>query len=983
MKALQVLVLQGWRHRIAPKMGQQLLILLGLLAGVSPLKTRKEEPSDDLKVAAFNCIAAVVKWLGQSSGGNAIFNEVGAKTVVDQSVYMLLEAITEAHSDHVQIAAAKALGQLQVQISDRVVLASLLPRTVSALTKALKPAFGARRTFRVLQTNLDLLTNTLRAVLEDGAAVSVGENVAIDKVASEGSHQQTTITLDTSWLKATASQVKLALANVVKLRNHERPEVRQALKNLCVMVLEECTKSLSESLSLMVETLTVLANDSDTVEAYSALKFLATTHAEIVDLLSTSLHGWIGTLPRFMQTNDERPKQRVLKQIATTFQLLSEVDQASMLLDDSLASSLVESVVAAEQSSSSKRSTAITESPLALSQVVSVQGFETESKMAPILLAHQSQIDSSREIQGLMGKLRMIGGCEVVIRSMINHIANAPPISKMAAIWLALVYLQTEDQSHLSIDDLIVVPEVLGQLDDTRAYLTSDLYSTALPHLLQVSTSVDDWRLTALAMQSLVLQAKQLATDYRPELIDTLYPVLSLLASPNSDLRSHAVKTLNQLAIACQYSSTADMLVSNVDYLVNSIALKLNTFDLSPQAPQVLLMMIRLCGARLLPYLDDLIGSIFAALDAFHGYPQLVEVLFSVLSAVVDESVRTPMLSITARKEIPVHKKGTFKPSSFDDILGDIHAHKLRESQLVVDGPDNDHKAPHRPWTTESDGSPNPTKSDGALDENNVGENDNETDPPPSALRDEKEVQLSKPHQLLLSIAQSTAPHLSSPSPHVRLTLLQLLSNIAQLLAHDENSFLPLVNTVWPTIVPRLLGDSANDTEMEPSFVVCAAAEAVSALCSGAGDFMAGRIEDIFPQLERLYRQVWRRVLANRSRNAFKTAQLPPGTAAISGTVDLRIVKTAPESQTIAPHPQPSAGGSMQDYTIDSQIHNALIGLFVAVIGHVRVTEDIGDSILEMLAPIMNDPGRENVYEALESWNEDAVWIWRQEQETV
>ena len=113
-------------------------------------------------------------------------------------------------------------------------------------------------------------------------------------------------------------------------------------------------------------------------------------------------------------------------------------------------------------------------------------------------------------------------------------------------------------------------------------------------------------------------------------------------------LRKHAMTGLNLLAQACEYPSTGDMLIGNVDYLINSVALKLNSFDISAQVPQVVLMMLRLCGARIVPYLDDLLGSIFSAVDNFHGYPRLVELLFRVLKGVVDESRKQPELMITS-----------------------------------------------------------------------------------------------------------------------------------------------------------------------------------------------------------------------------------------------------------------------------------------------------------------------------------------------
>ena len=117
--------------KLAPEMGKQLLILLTLLAGGSPAKGQTEAPGDDLKIAAFDCMTALTKCMGQLQCSKPIFDEVGARTIVDQCIYVLLEAITDSPSDLVQLAAARALSSLLEQVSDRVILASLLPRTVS------------------------------------------------------------------------------------------------------------------------------------------------------------------------------------------------------------------------------------------------------------------------------------------------------------------------------------------------------------------------------------------------------------------------------------------------------------------------------------------------------------------------------------------------------------------------------------------------------------------------------------------------------------------------------------------------------------------------------------------------------------------------------------------------------------------------------------------------------------------------------------
>jgi hypothetical protein len=1004
VRCLQILVTQGWRVKLGPEMGKQLLILLTLLAGGSPAKGQAEAPGDDLKVAAFDCMTALTKCMGQLQRSKPIFDEVGARTIVDQSIYMLLEAITDSPSDLVQLAAARALSSLLEQVSDRVILASLLPRTVSALTKALQPSTQARRTYKVLQAHLEVLTNILYTVLND--------DVAVDEAAALTSHgkslqiaredeAEAPPVLDKSWLQATSSQVKLALASVARLRNHDRKEVRQALVRLATMVIEQCSQSLSDSVPLMVETIVVLANDRDSTTAFSTLKRLATTEPLLAESLKSSLHKWTASLPRVMQGNDDRPKERVLQQISTTFEVLSEINQTSDVLDNSLATSLVESVAASVQSAARRPTQAISEPVRPSLSLISIEDAANYTGFETVVLNHSSQKDSTMQLQNLIANLGNSPHSDALFRSILDRVTSSGS-SRLAAIWLTLNFLRQAKANEASLDRFI---DFSGDAVDSRPYLVSDLYSLTVPELLNnLSTDAteSDWRLTALALESLTLQAQQLGSSYRPELIETLYPVLSLLGASQPELRTHAMTALNLLAKACDYSSTSDMLVQNVDYLVNSIALKLNTFDISPQAPQVLLMMVRLCGAKLIPYLDDLIGDIFAALDSFHGYPLLVELLFEVLGAVIEEGARQPSTTITDGKEPPQHRNQPYKPSTIGDIIADLRSHKARKNKTEAEHLEPRTPAPHRPWKGELDGPddlhfPSSNRAD---EDDAASEGDADGDLPPP----EKEQPLSKPHTLLLRIAESTPYHLSSPSPRVRLTILQLLARIATPLSADENTFLPLINSIWPALVPRLfVGSHAGDSNeleeggTEPGYTVIAAANTVSALCVGAGNFMASRIEDVFPKLERMYRQVWARVAAKREREAgrrhggkrgmldgvSKTGEQLKGTV----DLDLRLIKQESGATSMAKGTDPRASqpsALVSEYQItartsDDQVLNALIGLLVTIRTYVRITDDIGDTILELLAPVMDDPGRELVKDTLEIWNGDAVWLIREQ----
>src|SRR6266536_45859 len=218
----------------------------------------------------------------------------------------------------------------------------------------------------------------------------------------------------------------------------------------------------------------------------------------------------------------------------------------------------------------------------------------------------------------------------------------------------------------------------------------------------------------------------------------------------------HSLRPMSKKLLIGNYSLTPCLFSQ---HKVNAISLRLNTFDISPQAPQVLVMMIRLTGPSLLPYLDDVVASIFAALDNFHGYHRLVEVLFSVLGEIVSVGSKSGQLQITNTPEIN-HRKAIVATTNLKDILK-----LLNPKSKPSDDPLPHQDFPQQPWKSAKT----------LLDEASVSPPDEmEEDPEPPA-----EIQKPPPtntYTMLQSIARLSQHYLTSPSPVLRSKLLSLIS---------------------------------------------------------------------------------------------------------------------------------------------------------------------------------------------------------------
>ncbi|KAI9823533.1 MAG: hypothetical protein M1819_001334 [Sarea resinae] len=1038
LQCLKTLLETGWRQRVEPNLGRQLLILLSFLAGGNPAVSKGKSAPEDLAAVAFECLAGLFRSLGHSHEGRTSLTGTENIPPLGHCVTVLLEGIESGGSVTIQLSALQALSALQSSLDDREALANFFPGIVSSLTRTLQPNTQVRRTYKVLKIALDLLTEVVLSVVGD-AAMTASDASAKPTPKSSTEPESP---LGSSWLKATAAQVKLALANVIKLRNHERPEVRASLLRLCLVVLEQCRKSLSDSASMMVETIIALSEDEDPDSGFlgeAVLKQIASAEPRITEMLNSSLHSWLVALPRVMQSNDDTAKQKIIKQISVSFKILTELGADSNIVDSTMATNLRDSVSAALHRPSKAGATANQNAPSGSNMDILLSADQSRSTtFSPVLASNPRQQDTMNELHLLVKQLSGFESSLKMVRAIFENMRDTSGDSMLASFWLTLNILRGASSGNPTLEDLLDFGATSSL--NLRSGLTEELYSFSLSRLSEGHGGQDpDWRVQALAIEGVTLQAQQLKEDFRLELVDALYPIVHLAGSSVTQLREHAVTSLNLISDACGYTNASDLIISNVDYLVNAVALKLNTFDISPQAPQVLLMMIKLSGPALLPYLDDLVDSIFAALDNFHGYPRLVELLFAVLGGIVEEGSRADALTLPSGRGIN-HRKPPRNSMTMDQLAVLIKTSKAKKEVEEISYstlPDPlPTTLPTRPWkdlTKDITSSATPQE-----------EQDEETDPesqppPPPATAPPKPP--SKTHTLLHRTALLTQHYLTHPSPTLRLQLLNLLKTATAPLCHhqllslpsntetteeddQQDDFLPLIATLWTPLITRLY-----DTE---PYVTIAAADTIAAFCIAAGDFVSSRIEDEWvAKLRGLCRGVRDRVFAERRRERGRWKRVRGVTAgqrttssslrAIGGSGTLFVASSppstggggggegglttlspsaAPVSQTLTArgHAHAHAHAQPHDplaYSQPTKTWAALLHLLLTILSHVAVSRAVGDQMAEMILeyyyPLDDDDDnddkdivsprgaddhtREEALGILKAWNDDLVWL--------
>ena len=834
LQCLQTLISCGWRNTIAPELAKQLLILLTFLAGGSGTEAKSRDVNEELGAIAFACSASLFQV--SDAAGLSVKGSVDPANfpVLGHSVSVLLDGISNGPSTKVRQAALKALDALVSNISDQEALKNFFPGIVSSLTKLLSSGNRIKGPLRILEGSIQVLDKVILKVISDG------DSSEPDKLQGDATgHENAAITRTSfvskdPWLEATSSQLKLALANILPLRYHDKEEVRRALFQLCISILERCQRSLHQSVPMIVETSIVVCTQSsevDVIELQDNLNAIMNENMDLLDVLKSSLRDWLVALPRVMQSSDDVVQKRSINQISMAFKIISIHGAKLDTLDEVAINNLRTSVSAAIQASAVKTIQDVPETNLEVSQLVVSNAEPGNMREFPEIMFNKSgQKATMAAFQSLMSQINSTSSSQQLRRDVVESLRTATGDEQLASLWLSLQFLRCSDHSIKDFDRLIPSQ---AQKRNAQNLLLDDVYDFSLSLLSKPTYDSDaDWRLQALSLQVVTLQARQQKFDFRPELVDALYPIIERLGSSNVALQHQAITALNLVSNACDYASPRELIIDNVDYLVNAVALKLNTFDISPQAPQVLVMMLQLCGARLIPYLDDLIESIFTILEYYHGYPKLVESMFSVLSSIIEEQNKASATAITAKPE-PISRIKNYKPPTIADL-----ATQLRERLT---------EKPHLEPLPSPPSSPDPEAED----------EDKPSPPPPSEPPPEDTpAPLSKSLQTVTSIANLTQHHLPTSSPSLRLLLLRLLPAAFAPLSHHQDTLLPLVNSLWPVLVARLY-------DPEP-YICIAACQALTSLCRTAGDFMSTRFDNEWGKMLALAKKVEREMLVER-----------------------------------------------------------------------------------------------------------------------
>jgi len=698
-------------------------------------------------------------------------------------------------------------------------------------------------------------------------------------IAGEDIHVRRTL----PWLKATSSQLLMALKTLTPILSHPTAAALAAMSSLSSSLLESTSLTLPPSRPLLTSFLLSLSRSTyDSVSSHACNSLIQLTsptskirHALLQTLLQMT-GDILSTLPRVLPSRADSKVEHLAGQVEAVCRLVASSSENLSTLSRGLGKLFgptggierwgwrLLTVMEFEMPQ-----VTVMETPVA--RLMLEQGTNHEEPTFPELsLKHIATRNAQATLEQMFRGLGNAGGedCVYAVEWFTAVGRKRRDDRGVAALWLGCRLLEGIAGISASVSDVDLVPRSSNRLYTATRGLTrsiAELWEDVEPDLESFGPSQEDevdetpsiehrqglvvldqsLRIgrgttatplrkpsrhilhSMVALQLLSVSARVLQARFTSMLLHTTYPVLQSIISPVSQLSDSGFTALNIIASSLSYASPANLLLSNFDYVLDAVSRRLSRQRLDIDAVKILLLVVRLVGRDVVQKASDVVEECFDRLDEYHGYEIIVDGLIEVLLEVV-KVVESDEDSHVVREEDPGRAiaipPDNTRMDAFESWFASRNDAESYEEDSTDYGP-----APRRPWgDKEADAAPAPA-------------------PEEPTKTDLEAAQVTPVQALSKQIVSRTIYFLTHESGTIRAKILTLLSSAVPVL--PESALLTSIHQAWPFILNRL-------SDPEP-FVVTAATGLVEALSTHVGSFMYRRVwDDIWPRFRAMLQKL-------------------------------------------------------------------------------------------------------------------------------
>ena len=685
-----------------------------------------------------------------------------------------------------------------------------------------------------------------------------------------------------SWLKATSSQLLMALKALTPVVSHPTATALVAMSSLSSSLLEHTSLTLPSCQPLLISFLLSLSRstyDSVSYHAYTSLVQLTGPASKVRHSLSQTLLQMTGdilsTLPRVLPSHADSKIEILAGQVEAICRLVNssseklsalsrglgklfgpmggiekwgwrllavmEFEMSQVTIMDTPAAHLM-----LEQGTTpyeptfpelSLKYVATRSAQTALEQmfrglggaggencIYAVEWFAAVGRTRRDNTGVAALWLGARLLEGIAGVAVGIPEAEAIRHSNRLHKAARDLSRTIAELWdESIPDAELFDSPHVDgTDDMPIIEYIQGAvvLDQSLRIGNGTKFTSPPKTSMLILHSM-------VALQLLSVSARVLQARFASVLLYTLYPILQSIVSPVSQLSDSGFTALNIVASSLSYASPANLLISNFDYVLDAVSRRLSRQQLDIDAVKVLLIVVRIVGHDVVQKAPDVVDECFDRLDEYHGYDlvvdRLIEVLLEIVKVIEEDEDSHVVREEDTGRSIAIPPDNT-RMDAFESWF------KSRNDENQEDDSTEYGPAPRHPW-----GDTDTTAPEGPSADENQTQNDPDT------------AQVTPIQALSKQIVSRTIYFLTHESATVRAKILALLSSAVPVL--PESALLTSIHKAWPFILNRL-------SDSEP-FVTTAAASLVEALSTHVGSFMYRRVwDDVWPRFRTMLQKL-------------------------------------------------------------------------------------------------------------------------------
>lgn len=845
LRLLSQLLRLSWKARgtFAKELAGQLLPLLTFLIGQDRENSNLNQKSAEFRGAGCEALYRLFTSIREQSYKSEFFSSANPNSlsILGHCITILLKILEGTPEEpKIQLQSLETLRILyQDIIGDGEILSFVLPGTVSSFVRVLV-APGVKVHYKVVVKTLQFLGITLQTVYDDLSLnirrdrfTDVNKLIAFKEKNPEW-HTNTLIDMPMekhsqhrtlSWLSGTSAQVKRALEGFIpKLLKRQNSEINHALAVFVCNLLASCKNSLCCCEALFISTLVSIRQDP---------KNLLGGHIDILRGVIEQYTLRIGDIIRFESTEE-------LQSFSYALDVLNQHDfkeDFSFVKDIGVKVLDVLEFDILQKNSKYNSSKILEQS----SNVILAGNLEAEIAGSYNTIGLLPTV--SKELENALGGLLIATGrllnqeasLDVLIESLLSEQVCATITRKTLALWLSTWELKGLYQNRpldFSLTDFLDVTQ-----DDEYNYGPCYNMLEFCNGLAQEVTMAREGRALSAqeetAMSTVLFSIESacsiMHTEFTPELIDYLYIVVENLASSSSVVRHFAQSCALTISKELYDNSVKEMILSNVDYLVDSISTRLN-LGMTERISTVFAVICKIAGYETIETFKDVIETIFKLIDYYHGYSDLCIQFFQLFEVIVTEMgkkfMSTDNLSKLDDCHLAINAYAPWGMTNLQQLLSILDKPVCENEQLdEQEPPDFQKYFDSKIEEVDSDDEEFPEEEEAPAEASTAG--GKWSSPIPLAS-----------YRILLQIFNYGDRLLTHPSKQLRVQILHVMELIIPMLSTQYDSLLPQVANTWDTLVYCTL--DADYTIAKP------ACTCLKQLIHYAGDFVAKRFFELW-----------------------------------------------------------------------------------------------------------------------------------------